>query len=90
MSSIGVARRGRKPKSPGGRRKANVMLPVAIHERFTRESLEADVPLTDLGAYYMVLGWNATHAETIAMPAYLRSQVERAGQVDMQEALLAS
>lgn len=83
-------RRGRKPKIADGRKKANVMLPVWAHQRFETETLAMEVPLTDMGAYYMILGWNESHpSNQIPMPPYLQDAVERARQsIEIQEPLL--
>lgn len=67
------APRGRPPKHPGGRVSVRLALPTPFADAIYREVRDEDVPLTDLGAYYMILGWNDTHPpeEQVDMPAYL-------------------
>lgn len=76
------------PKPAEGRQTARILLPIPLGERLARQVAEMEVPLTDLGAYYMVVGWNLMHPEDqFVMPAYLAATIDVPA--PMQATLLA-
>lgn len=73
---------GRTPKGGVRRRVIQAKIPVGIHDTLVEVAEQSDVAMTDLGAYYLIDGWNAARAkqglEPIPMPAYLEQAVRRA------------
>lgn len=64
---------GRKAKFEGGRVSVRLAFPTTFADMIYREVRDDETPMTDLGAYYAILGWNQTHPpeEQVDMPAYL-------------------
>ena len=92
------SRPGRRPKGGIKRKVVQAYVPEPLHEALVRLADEASVPASDLGAYYLITGWNRVReAEGLApipMPAYLLNEVELRRPVEIQdpleESLLAS
>ena len=87
---------GRPPKGGQPRRVVQAKLPLLLREQLAVEAERRGVPLTDLGAVYLLDGWNAARAveglAPIPTPTYLEGlQVDPATSLgEVQEPLLAS
>lgn len=66
-------------------------VPLAVHDALVRVADQSETALTDLGAYYLIVGWNVTRAEQglspIPMPAYLQQAVDRISGAEVQDVL---
>jgi len=84
---------GQRPKGGVRRRVIQAKMPVGIHGALVQVAEQAEVAMTDLGAYYLIEGWNAARVRQglmpVAMPAYLEQAVRRAagGAADRQDTL---
>lgn len=83
---------GRTPKGGVRRRVVQAKIPVGVHDALVQVAEQSEVAMTDLGAYYLIDGWNAARIkqglEPIPMPAYLEQAVRRAaGAAGIQDVL---
>ena len=95
MSASALSRRGPKPKGGGVRKTAQVKLPPELYQELVDEAKRLGLPVTDLGALYLLQGWNAVRdsngLSAVTTPAYLTQVAVEAcnPQVERQETLLA-
>ena len=84
-------RRGRRPKA-GHRHRLQVKMPRPIALALTGYAEQMGQPITDLGAYYLIRGWNQTRREhgleTYPMPSYLEDAARQHGSGELQDPLL--
>lgn len=83
---------GRTPKGGIRRRVVQAKIPTEVHDALVQVAAQSEVAMTDLGAYYLIDGWNAARVsqglEPIPMPVYLEQAVRRAaGGVATQDVL---
>lgn len=82
---------GRPPKSGGARRVVQAKMPAGLQESLFRLAESSAVTVTDLGAYFLIRGWNAARAEQgldpIPMPSYLTEAVRRQQDAEVQNVL---
>lgn len=75
-----TARKGRPLKGGTARRVVQARMPAPLQETLTKVADRAELTLSDLGAYYMIRGWNLERVEQgldpIPMPAYLEAAVQ--------------
>ena len=64
-----------RPRKYGQGRMAQIKLPASLHQQLVVEAERRGVPLTDLGAAYLLAGANAARAATgqppLPVPGYL-------------------
>ena len=82
---------GRPLKGGVRRRTVQAKIPAPIHELLVSLSDQTDVVLADLGAFYLIAGWNeqrtAVGLTPIPMPDYLVQEMEHARRVSQQDVL---
>jgi hypothetical protein len=70
---------GRPPKGGVSRRVLQAKMPAPLREALVGIAAESQLPLSDLGTYYLIRGWNLTRRdqglEPISMPDYLEDAV---------------
>ena len=70
---------GRRPKGGVSRRVLQAKMPAPLREALVGIAAESRMPLSDLGTYYLIRGWNLTRRdqglEPISMPDYLKDAV---------------
>jgi hypothetical protein len=70
---------GRRPKGGVSRRVLQAKMPAPLREALVGIAAESRMPLSDLGTYYLIRGWNLTRRdqglEPISMPDYLEDAV---------------
>ena len=70
---------GRRPKGGVSRRVLQAKMPAPLREALVGIAAESRMPLSDLGTYYLIRGWNLTRRdqglEPISMPEYLEAAV---------------
>ena len=70
---------GRRPKGGISRRVLQAKMPAPLREALVGIAAESRMPLSDLGTYYLIRGWNLTRRdqglEPISMPEYLEAAV---------------
>lgn len=92
INGAGQSRRGPRPKGGGGRLRIQVKMPEAIAEALTGLAEQVDQPVTDLGAYYLIRGWNQTREEQglapYPMPSYLEEAARQHASRELQDSLL--
>ncbi len=70
---------GRPPKGGVHRRVVQAKIPPELFDVLVQTAEEMDQTLTDLGAYYLIQGWNMARAEQgltlIPMPEYLEQRL---------------
>jgi hypothetical protein len=75
------ARRGRKLKGGLRRRVVQARMPAPIQEAFAELADESAMPMSDLGSYYLIQGWNQARQSqglsVIEMPQYLEEAMQR-------------
>ena len=92
LGSGGGTPKGRRPKGGVARRVVQAKLPTTLQQALFRVADESSVTVTDLGAYYLIRGWNQTRVEQglgpIPMPAYLEAAVLQHQQAELQASLV--
>ena len=70
---------GRRPKGGVSRRVLQAKMPAPLREALVGIAAESRMPLSDLGTYYLIQGWNLTRRdqglEPVSMPEYLEAAV---------------
>ena len=70
---------GRRPKGGVSRRVLQAKMPAPLREALVGIAAESRMPLSDLGTYYLIRGWNLARRdqglEPISMPEYLEAVV---------------
>lgn len=66
-------------------------MPATLQEALFRLAEDSSITVTDLGAYYLIRGWNAVRAEQgldpIPMPTYLSDAIRRHQDAEVQNVL---
>ena len=69
-----------RPLKGGRRRVVALKLPVRLQRAFEQVAEESSVPMSDLGAYFLIRGWNearfAQGLSVLEMPPYLTDAVQ--------------
>lgn len=90
ISGAAQSRRGPRPKG-GQRLRIQVKMPEAIAEALTGLAAQVDQPVTDLGAYYLIIGLNQARLEAgltpYPMPSYLEEAARRHATRELQDSL---
>ena len=84
-------RTGRTPKGGIKRRVVQAKMPEPLQEALFTLAEQTSVTVTDLGAYFLIEGWNAARAKQglppIPMPAYLEQSCGNQESVEVQNVL---
>lgn len=87
----GQPRRGPRPKGGGGRLRIQVKMPGELAAALTGLAGQVEEPVTDLGAYYLIRGWNAVCLEQgltpYPMPDYLEKAARQLAAREWQDML---
>ena len=83
---------GRPLKGGVSRRVVQARMPTPLQEALVNVAAESSLPLSDLGTYYPIRGWNQTRLdqglEPIPMPDYLEEAVRPHLEADREATLL--
>lgn len=81
-----------RPRKGGVRRVVQARMPATLQEALVQVADESALPVSDLGAYYLIRGWNQTRRDQgldpIPMPDYLEEAVQPHVEAEPEATLL--